>query len=552
MELFKPSQPIKHDQPLENAKPLLGDPGSGSLDPKMAERWKILGALDLEASELFTPEATRFLISLEDQFSERRAFLLERRKEIQSQLDSGWRPDFLPETLSLRSESWQVAEIPVDLIDRRVEITAPVDAKMIINAMNSGAQVFMADFEDAHSPVWEKTLKGQLNLKRAIQKTLIFRESEEKTYQIQDPGAVLFVRPRGWHLTENKIQLDGREISASLFDFGLYFFHNVHELMKQGKRPYFYLPKLENHLEARLWNEVFEFAQNALGVPRGSIRATVLIENILAAFEMDEILYELRDHSAGLNCGRWDYIFSFMKKLRNDPQCVLPDRSQLSMNVHFLKSYAQLLIQTCHRREIHAMGGMAADIPVRGDPEQNALALKRVAQDKVREVRLGHDGTWVAHPALVAVARQVFSEGMKDPHQIHEKRSQWKIQAADLLRVPPGSITEQGLRTNLRVCLWYLESWLRGVGCVPIDHFMEDAATAEISRVQVWQWIHYRRWTEKEFLRILNEERNQIKTQLGDDAYRERRFELSSELLVQMITGETWVEFFTIHASQFL
>ncbi|MFZ1131943.1 MAG: malate synthase A, partial [Terriglobales bacterium] len=415
--------------------------------------------------------------------------------------------DFLAETAAIREGDWKVAPIPNDLLDRRVEITGPVDRKMIINALNSGASVFMADFEDSNSPTWSNNIEGQQNLRDAIRGTIHYESPEGKQYRLGAKLATLFVRPRGWHLEEKHFLVEGKPISGSLFDFGLFFFHNAAALLSKGSGPYFYLPKMESHLEARLWNDVFCFAQDELGIPRGSIRATVLIETILAAFEMDEILYELREHSAGLNCGRWDYIFSFIKKFRAHPEFVLPDRSQVTMEVHFLSSYVALLIQTCHRRGIHAMGGMAAQIPIRNDAAANEQALEKVRRDKLREVKAGHDGTWVAHPGLVPVAREIFDKYMPEANQIsghkgkdrnkdkdkdkdHDRNSQ-TVQAEDLLAVPKGDITEAGLRWNIDVGLQYLHSWLQGSGCVPIYNLMEDAATAEICRAQVWQWVRH-------------------------------------------------------------
>ena len=441
--------------------------------------------------EILTPAARSFLTLLARIFEDRRRQLLQQRQVRQRDLDAGKLPDFLPATASIRESEWRVAEIPKDLLDRRVEITGPVDRKMIINALNSGASVFMADFEDSNSPTWQNNLEGQLNLRDAVSGTIEYTSPEGKVYRVNEKRAVLMVRPRGWHLEERHFLIDGKPISASLFDFGLYLFHNAPRLLKQGTGPYFYLPKLESHLEARLWNDVFRLAQAELGIPQGTIRATVLIETILAAFEMDEILYELREHSAGLNCGRWDYIFSFIKKFRNRPDFVLPDRSTLTMDRHFLKSYVELLIQTCHRRGIHAMGGMAAQIPIKNEPAANETALEKVRQDKLREVRAGHDGTWVAHPGLVPIAKEIFDAGMKDANQIADNRPSVHISAEDLLYVPQGDITAEGLRWNIDVGLQYLESWLRGSGCVPIYNLMEDAATAEICRAQVWQWVKH-------------------------------------------------------------
>ena len=451
----------------------------------------VLAPLEPGSAEILTADARRFLTTLARACEPRRQELLARRVERQRRLAAGELPDFLPETRTIREAAWTVASIPADLADRRVEITGPVDRKMIINALNSGAKVFMADFEDSNAPTWRNNLEGQLNLRDAVRGTIAFTSPEGKRYALAPRTATLMVRPRGWHLDEKHVTVDGRPISAALFDFGLFFFHNAAALIAKGTGPYFYLPKLESHLEARLWNDVFNLAQDELGIPRGTIRATVLIETILAAFEMDEILYELREHSAGLNCGRWDYIFSFIKKFRHRPDFVLPDRARVTMDRHFLKSYVDLLIQTCHRRRAHAMGGMAAQIPIKNDPVANDAALEKVRQDKLREVRAGHDGTWVAHPGLVPVAAAVFDASMPGANQLDVTRDDVRVMASDLLAVPEGEITEAGLRTNVDVGIQYLESWLRGSGCVPIYNLMEDAATAEISRTQVWQWVHH-------------------------------------------------------------
>jgi malate synthase len=441
---------------------------------------------------IVTPEATAFLLKLAFHFEPRRQELLARRHVVQRDLDGGKLPDFLPETKHIRESEWKVAPIPPDLQDRRVEITGPVDRKMIINALNSGANVFMADLEDSNSPTWSNNIEGQANLYDAVRGTISFTSPEGKQYKLNDHRAVLFVRPRGWHLDEKHFFAQGKPISASLFDFGLFFFHNAHELIKRGTGPYFYLPKMESHLEARLWNDVFNFAQDELGIPRGTIRATVLIETILAAFEMDEILYELRDHSAGLNCGRWDYIFSFIKKFSARRDFVMPNRSEVTMERHFLASYVELLIQTCHRRGIHAMGGMAAQIPIKNDLAANEAALDKVRKDKLREVTAGHDGTWVAHPGLVPIAKEIFDQYMPEPNQINKPRENRPVTMKDLLEVPTGTITEQGVRWNIDVALQYLLSWLQGNGCVPIYNLMEDAATAEICRAQLWQWIKHK------------------------------------------------------------
>jgi malate synthase len=414
------------------------------------------------------------------------------RADRWDRLRAGELPDFLPETREIRESRWAVAPIPAALLDRRVEITGPVDRKMIINALNSGASMFMADLEDSNSPTWENNVLGQLNLRDAVNGGISFASPEGKQYRLNSSTAVLLVRPRGWHLEEKHMLLGGNPVSGSLFDFGLYFFHNARNLVKRGWGPFFYLPKMESHLEARLWNDVFNFAQDYIGMPRGTVRATVLIETILASFEMDEILWELRDHSAGLNCGRWDYIFSYIKKLGHRPDYILPNRSQVTMDKAFLKAYVDLLIQTCHKREIHAMGGMAAQIPIKSDPAANEAALENVRQDKLREVKAGHDGTWVAHPGLVQIAKPIFDEHMPSANQIHAKREDVRVSAQDLLEPTKGEITEQGLRSNVDVGIQYLEAWLNGNGCVPIYNLMEDAATAEISRSQVWQWVKHR------------------------------------------------------------
>lgn len=440
---------------------------------------------------ILSKEALHFVGQLAAEFEARRQELLERRRVRQQEIDAGHFPDFLPETAEIRRSEWRVAPIPADLQDRRTEITGPVDRKMVINALNSGASVYMADFEDANSPTWQNNVEGQFNVRDAVNRDIEYESPEGKRYRLNEKTATLLVRPRGWHLVEKHVLLGGRPISGSLFDFGLFFFHNAKRLLEKGSGPYFYLPKLESHLEARLWNDVFNYSQDALRIPRGSIRATVLIETILATFEMDEILYELREHSSGLNCGRWDYIFSFIKKFRNYPQFVLPNRALVTMERHFLKSYVDLLIQTCHRRGIHAMGGMAAQVPIKNDPVANEQALDKVRQDKLREVKAGHDGTWVAHPGLVPVAKEVFDAHMRDANQISRKREDVSVMAKDLLTVPDGEITEAGLRWNIDVGLQYLEAWLRGTGCVPIYNLMEDAATAEICRAQVWQWVKH-------------------------------------------------------------
>jgi len=443
-------------------------------------------------AEILSAAAVAFIVDLHRTFNARRKQLLAARHQRQQRLDAGEHPGFLPETLTIREAAWTVAPIPEDILDRRVEITGPVDRKMIINALNSGAKVFMADFEDSSTPLWTNLIDGHINLRDAIRREIAYTDpSTGKHYKLIDHPAVLFVRPRGWHLEERHMLVDGEPISGSIFDFGLYFFHNARELLGRGSGPYFYLPKLESHIEARLWNDIFVRAQKALDIPRGSIRATVLIETILAAFEMDEILHELREHSAGLNCGRWDYIFSYIKKFSADPAAVLPDRAQVTMTTHFMRSYSKLAIKTCHRRNIHAMGGMSAYIPIKSDPAANQKAIAQVQADKEREAGDGHDGTWVAHPGLVPVALEIFNRLMPSPNQIAKQLPDYNPTAADLLQPPDGQITEAGLRQNVAVGLGYVEAWLRGIGCVPLFNLMEDAATAEISRAQLWQWVHH-------------------------------------------------------------
>ena len=517
---------------------------------------QLLGPTVPAAAEVLTADALAFVAGLHRRFNPTRLQLLQRRSDLQARIDVGWLPDFLPETESVRQGDWKVAPVPADLQDRRVEITGPVERKMVINALNSGARVFMADCEDSHAPTWEGTVQGQANLRDAVRGTIRHASPEGKQYQLNSRTAVLLVRPRGWHLIEKHLLVDGEPCSASLFDFGLYFFHNAQALLQKGTGPYFYLPKLESHLEARLWNDVFLLAQEQLGIARGTIKATVLIETILAAFEMDEILYELREHSAGLNCGRWDYIFSFIKKFRNRPDFVLPDRGQVTMLTHFLRCYTTLVIQTCHKRGAHAMGGMAAQIPIKGDPTANAAALAKVRADKMREVSDGHDGTWVAHPGLVPVAMEIFDQGMPGPNQLHVTRDDFRCSARDLLEVPHGAITEAGLRININVGLLYLESWLRGNGCVPIYHLMEDAATAEICRAQVWQWIRHprgvltdgRKVTVELFRQILAEELGKIKTLVGNAAFQCGKYELAARILDEITVSETFVEFLTLPA----
>ena len=505
---------------------------------------------------ILTPQAREFVAELTRRFRWRLGKLLERRREMQARFDAGERPRFLAETAHIRAGEWTVAPIPKDLLDRRVEITGPVDRKMIINALNSGASVYMADFEDSNSPTRENVLAGQENVRDGIRRTIRYLVPETgKSYSLAEHTAVLMIRPRGLHLEERHFLVDGKPVPGSLFDFGLWFFHNAKELLGRGTGPYLYLPKLEHYEEARFWNDVFLFAEERVGVPRGSIRATVLIETISAAFQMNEILWELREHSAGLNCGRWDYIFSFIKKFRNDPQMVLPDRGQVTMDKGFLKAYVQLLIQTCHRRGAHAMGGMAAQIPIKDDPAASEAALAKVRADKLREVKDGHDGTWVAHPGLVPVAKAVFDEHMRAPNQIDRKREDVKVSEADLLAPAEGTRTEAGLRHNIRVGVQYLESWLRGVGCVPIYNLMEDAATSEISRAQVWQWLRHgialengKKVTRELFAALVEEEMERIRREVGEKAFSSGRFPEARDLYVAGSTSETFDEFLTVPA----
>ncbi len=507
--------------------------------------------------QILTPAAIAFLAKLQRTFGVRRETLLARRAERDAEFAAGKRPDFLAETAHIRNNpDWKCAPIPADLQDRRTEITGPTDRKMIINALNSGAKVFMADLEDSNTPTWANTIEGQINLRDAVNRTIEYTSPEGKEYRLHPDPAVLVVRPRGWHLPEKHILVDGKPMAGSLVDFGLYFFHNAKTLLQNGSGPYFYLPKLESHLEARLWNDVFVLAQEELGIPRGSIRATVLIETILAAFEMEEILYELREHSAGLNCGRWDYIFSCIKKFRNDPDFVLADRAQVTMTTHFMRSYSLLAIKTCHKRGIHAIGGMAAQIPIKNDPVANEQALSKVRADKEREASDGHDGTWVAHPGLVPVALEAFNKHMPQPNQIDRLRDDVQVTANDLLAFGPREpITENGLRTNINIGIQYLGSWLAGVGCVPIFNLMEDAATAEISRAQVWQWIRSphgklddgRKVTVELFRQLVPEELERIKQILGEN-YHQGRYEEAADLFDSITTSDDFVEFLTLPA----
>jgi malate synthase len=517
------------------------------------------GLVRPQYAPILTTDALAFVADLVRTFRPRVKELLARRRERQVRFDAGEKPDFLPETASVRAGDWKVAPLPKDLLDRRVEITGPTDRKMVINALNSGASVFMADFEDANSPTWDNMVDGQINLGDAVRRTITFTAPETgKKYALKDKTAVLLVRPRGWHLVERHFVVDGEASPGGLFDFGLFFFHNAKDALARGTGPYFYLPKMESHLEARLWNDVFVRAQEKLGVPRGSIKATCLIETLPAAFEMDEFLYELREHSAGLNCGRWDYIFSFIKKRAEDPAAVLPDRSQVTMDKGFLAAYVKLLIKTCHRRGIHAMGGMAAQIPIKDDPAANEAALEKVRADKLREVKAGHDGTWVAHPGLVPIAKDIFDAHMPGPNQLGVLREDVKVDQADLLRVPEGERTDNGLRHNVRVGIQYLEAWLRGNGCVPLYHLMEDAATAEISRAQVWQWLHHKvpvggAVLDKErFARVVEEEMQRIRKEVGDARFNGGRFPEARDLFVRLSTTPKFEDFLTLPAYDLL
>ena len=524
-----------------------------------APKLDIQGAIHPGYEHILTPEALAFVTDLVVALRDQVDAQLKARVERQKRFDATERPDFLPSTKQIRDSEWTVAPLPKDILDRRVEITGPVERKMIINALNSGANVFMADCEDSNSPTWENCITGQINLRDAVNGTITFTAPETgKSYKLNPKTAVLFVRPRGWHLPEKHVLLDGRPIPGGLLDFGLYMFHNAKALLAKGTGPYFYLPKMESHLEARLWNDAFVLAQKKLGIPQGTIKATVLIETITATFEMNEILWELREHSAGLNCGRWDYIFSFIKKFRGDGKYVMPDRGQVTMTQHFMRSYSQLVIQTCHRRDVHAMGGMAAQIPLK-EPKANEVALDKVRADKLREVTDGHDGTWVAHPGLVPVAKEVFDAHMKTANQIDRKREDVKVTAADLLTPAVGTRTEGGLRNNVNVGVQYIEAWLRGNGCVPLHNLMEDAATAEISRTQVWQWIHHRAVLEdgrpvtpELFKQILNEELAGIRQTLGEDKYKAGRFPEAIELFSKLSTSNDYAEFLTLPAYELL
>ena len=521
----------------------------------LATAWKIVAPLPDAYKNILTHDALLFLVELQRRFNQGRKILLMERAAIQHQLNHGWEPHFLPETAAIRESDWTIAPVPADLLDRRVEITGPVERKMIINALNSGARIFMADFEDSNTPSWDNTIQGQINLKDAINSTISYVNENGKEYRLNEKIATLMVRPRGWHLEEKHLLIDGEPISASLVDFGLFFYHNARTLLQNGSGPYFYLPKLESYKEARLWNNVFVFAQDYCGIPQGTIKATVLVETILAVFQLHEILWELKDHSAGMNCGRWDYIFSFIKKFRNKPGHVFPDRSQVTMTVPFMRMYTQLVIQTCHKREAHAIGGMAAQIPVRNNAAANEIAFEKVKADKLREVGDGHDGTWVAHPGLVPVALEIFNAHMSAANQLHRKREDFSCTGADLLQVPKGTITEEGIRANISIGILYLESWLRGNGAAAIYNCMEDAATAEISRTQLWQWLHdYTRLADG---RVFNqelyecwreEEIEKIRQMVGSLQYQQGQFVQAICLFNRQVVNDVFEEFLTLSA----
>ncbi|MAV64289.1 MAG: malate synthase A [Pelagibacteraceae bacterium TMED237] len=518
----------------------------------------IKGPVSSGFKEILTDEAIDFFNEIHKKFENRRLELLELRKKNQLKINGGIFPDFLKDTENIRESEWRIAPIPEDLLDRRVEITGPVDRKMIINALNSNVKVFMADFEDSTSPTWNNIIDGQINLRDAVRRTITFTNPKtQKFYKLNKKTATLMVRPRGWHLVEKNVMINDKPVSASLLDFSLYFYHNAKYLLKNGSGPYFYLPKLESHIEAKLWNDVFNFAQIKLGVPLGSIRATVLIETITAAFEMDEILYELKDHSAGLNCGRWDYIFSFIKKFRKHKKFTLPDRSEVTMERHFLKSYVELLIYTCHKRGAHAMGGMAAQIPIKNNEDANLIAMNKVKEDKKREADSGHDGTWIAHPGLGQIALDAFGV-MQNKNQIDRVLNNPDIVQADLLKVPDGDITYAGVRENIKVGIQYVEAWLRGNGCVPLYNLMEDAATAEISRAQLWQWLHNNviiegnAFCENQFNDFVVDECSKIRQEIGESRYKNGKFDLAVKLFSEMIKKNDFDEFLTLPAYKFI
>jgi malate synthase len=527
----------------------------------LAEGIALHGPMPAEYPSILTPQALTFIAKLARKFEARRQDLMAQRAQRQREFDAGNLPDFLPETSSIRESEWTVGPIPADLQNRRVEITGPTDRKMVINALNCGANVFMADFEDSNAPTWSNMIEGQINLRDAIRRSITFQSPEGKQYRLNAQTATLLVRPRGWHLMEHHLQVDGAPVSGALFDFALYVFHNAKEAIAHNTGPYFYLPKMESHLEARLWNDIFVMAQRELGLPLGTIKATVLIETVLAAFEMDEILYELRDHCVGLNIGRWDYIFSCIKKFRSNKNFCLADRSQVTMTSPFMRAYALLLVKTCHRRKAFAMGGMAAQIPIKNDPAANEAATAKVRADKEREATDGCDGTWVAHPGLVGIAREIFDRHMPGANQVSRQRPDVQVTAKDLLDFKPEApITEAGLRNNISVGIQYIGAWLAGNGCVPVYNLMEDAATAEISRSQIWQWMRSpkgvlddgRKVTKDMFRKLLPEELARVRRELGEEAWSAGRYEEAAKLFDEITTSDDYVEFLTLPGYEWL
>ena len=524
---------------------------------KLPKGVEIVGPMKPGYEKILTPEALAFVAKLVRKHAPTRRKLLAYRQERQAKVDGGELPGFLPETRKIRSGKWQIKGIPADLQDRRVEITGPVDRKMIINALNSGAKCFMADFEDSQSPTWDGLIQGHINLRDAVRRSITFTAPEGKSYKLNEQIATLIVRPRGWHLPEKHVLIDGQPAPGGIFDFALFFFHNASAQFARGTGPYFYLPKMQSHLEARLWNGVFVDAQRALKIKPGTIKATVLIETLWGAFEMDEILYELRDHIVALNCGRWDYIFSCIKTLKERPDWIVPDRLQVTMDKHFLDSYSKLLCETCHKRGAQAMGGMAAFIPTK-DAAKNAEVFAKVKADKLREVKNGHDGTWVAHPGLVAIAMDVFNQYMPGPNQV-SKQFSYGIKAADLLQNPEGQLSEAGLRNNINVGVQYVEAWISGNGCVPLHNLMEDAATAEISRTQVWQWLRHgatladgRKVTRELVLQTIDQELAGIRQGLGDERYYKGRFAEAAGIMARMSTAGECADFLTLPSYHYL
>lgn len=525
------------------------------MSERLNRNLSVTGAAAEGFAEILSEQALEFVAALTREFRPQVAELLRRRAARQVAIDAGEMPDFLEETRDVRESDWRVCEAPADLADRRVEITGPAERKMIINALNSGASVFMADCEDSMTPTWQNVIRAQINLRDAVNRSIELK-AKGKHYALDETTATLIVRPRGWHLEEKHMLVDGAPAPAALVDFGLYLFHNAAELKKRGTGPYFYLPKLESHTEARLWNDVFRFSEQQGVVAPNEIKVTVLIETILAAFEVDEILYALKDYIVGQNCGRWDYIFSFIKKFNRYPEFVLPDRSEVTMTTHFLRSYSQLVIKTCHRRGAHAIGGMAAQIPIKDDAVANDAAIAKVRADKEREVTDGHDGTWVAHPGLVPVAKEIFDTHMPGPDQRDRLREDVHVTAADLLQVVKGKITQAGLRDNIRVAIQYMAAWLSGNGCVPINHLMEDAATAEISRAQIWQWVHHdtgildegRNVTYAYFKALMREEMDALREQLGDSEFENGAYRRAARLLDRITRQEEFLSFLTLAA----